>query len=93
LGLGPDPGFPTTHEPLVATGRLVATCILGRRLTTEFVDGPIERLDPWGVQKGFRGKAGFDPVDQGVRDPLVARLVVVTGVGVSGENILQDPLG
>jgi hypothetical protein len=105
VGLGPDPGFPTTHEPLVATGRLVAMCISGRRLISEFVDGvhilalqpllhrPIKRLDPWGVQKGFRGKARFGPVDQGVRGPLVARLVVVTGVGVSGENILQDPLG
>ena len=80
-------------------------CISGRRLISEFIDGvhilalqpllhrPIKRLDPWGVQKGFRGKAGFGPVDQGVRGPPVACLVVVTGVGVSGENILQDPLG
>jgi hypothetical protein len=52
-----------------------------------------QRLDPWGVQKGFRGKTGFGPVDRGVRGPPVARLVVTTGVRVSGDDILQDPLG
>jgi hypothetical protein len=35
--------------------------------------------------------AGFGPADQGVRGPLVACLAVVTRVGASGENILQDP--
>jgi hypothetical protein len=39
VGLGPDPRFPTTHEPLVATGRLVATCISGRHLTSELANG------------------------------------------------------
>jgi hypothetical protein len=89
----------------IAPGRLVATCTSDHRLLSVFVDGVhvlapqpflhrlIKRLDPWGVQKGFRGKAGFGPVDQGVRGPPVAHLTVVTGVGVSGENILQDPLG
>jgi hypothetical protein len=70
------------HEPLaVAPGRLVATCTLYHRLLSTFVDGVhvlalqpllhrlIKRLDPWGVQKGFRGKAGFGPVDQGVQGP------------------------
>jgi hypothetical protein len=41
----------------------------------------------------FVGKAGFGPVDQGIRGPLLARLVVVTRVGVSSENILQGSLG
>jgi hypothetical protein len=38
-------------------------------------------------------KAGFDPVDQGVQGPSVARLAVATGVRVSSDEILQDPLG
>jgi hypothetical protein len=50
-------------------------------------------LDPWGVQRGFQGKAGFGLVEQRVRGPPGARLVVIIEVGVSGENILQDPLG
>jgi hypothetical protein len=53
----------------------------------------IERLDPWGVQKGFWGKAGFGPVGQVARGPLVVRLVAFTGIGVSSEDILQEPLG
>jgi hypothetical protein len=67
------------HGPLVVTPeRLVAMCISGRRLPSVFVGEVhvlmprlflqrlVKILDPWGVQKGFRGKAGFDPVDQGV---------------------------
>jgi hypothetical protein len=70
------------HGPLVVTPeRLVAMCISGRRLPSAFVGGVhvhtpwlflhrlVKILDPWGVQKGFRGKAGFDPIDQGVRGP------------------------
>jgi hypothetical protein len=41
----------------------------------------------------FTGEAGFSPVDQGIWGSLVARLVVVTRVGVSSENILQGSLG
>jgi hypothetical protein len=68
------------HEPLaVVPGCLVATGTSDHRLLSAFVDGvqvlalqpPLHRLikilDPQGVQEGFRGKAGFDPVDQGVR--------------------------
>jgi hypothetical protein len=64
------------HRPLVVTPeRLVAMCISGRRLPSSFVGevhiltlwlflhGLVKILDPWGVQKGFRGKVGFDPVD------------------------------
>jgi hypothetical protein len=64
------------HELLaVAPGRLVAMCTSDHRLLSAFVDGVhvpapqpflhilIKRLDPWGVQEGFRGKANFDPVD------------------------------
>jgi hypothetical protein len=65
------------HGPLVVTPeRLVAMCISGRHLPPAFVGGVhvltprlflhrlVKILDPWGVQKGFRGKAGFSPVDQ-----------------------------
>jgi hypothetical protein len=35
-GLGPDPGFPTMHEPsAIVLGCLVAMCILGCNLTPE----------------------------------------------------------
>jgi hypothetical protein len=70
------------HGPLVVTPeRLVAMCILGHGLPSAFVGEVhvltprlflhrlVKILDPWGVQKGFRGKAGFGPVDQGVRGP------------------------
>jgi hypothetical protein len=39
VGLGPDPGLPTLHGPLVVTPEcLAAMCILGRRLPSAFVD-------------------------------------------------------
>jgi hypothetical protein len=65
------------HDPLaVAPERLVVTCISDRRLPPTLVDEVhvlttqlflhrlIKILDPWGVHKGFREKAGFSPVDQ-----------------------------
>jgi hypothetical protein len=54
---------------------------------------PVGSLDPRGIQKGFRRKACFGSVDRGARDPSGVRLVVFTGVGTSGEDILQVPLG
>jgi hypothetical protein len=54
---------------------------------------PIGSLDPWGIQKGFRRKACFSSVDRGARDPSGVCLDVFTGVGASGEDILQVPLG
>jgi hypothetical protein len=54
---------------------------------------PIGCLDLRGIQKGFRRKACFSSVDWGARGPPGVRLVVFTGVGASGENILQVPLG
>jgi hypothetical protein len=48
---------------------------------------------PVGVRKGLRRKACFSFVDQGTRSPPEVRLVVFTGVGASGEDILQVPLG
>ena len=50
-------------------------------------------LDLRGIQKGFRRKACFSSVDWGARGPPGVRLVVFTGVGASGENILQVPFG
>jgi hypothetical protein len=51
------------------------------------------QLGPVGVRKGLRGKACFSFVDRGTRSPPEVRLVVFTGVGASGEDILQVPLG
>jgi hypothetical protein len=53
---------------------------------------PAGSLDPWGIQKGFRRKACFSSIDRGTRGPPRVRLVVFTGVGASGEDILQVPL-
>jgi hypothetical protein len=59
VGLGPDPGFPSAPDEGALAPHAVAisawTCQRG--------------LDPWGVQKGFWGKAGFGPVDRGARGP------------------------
>jgi hypothetical protein len=46
-----------------------------------------------GVRKGLWRKACFSFVDQGARSSPEVRLVVFTGVGASGEDILQVPLG
>jgi hypothetical protein len=50
-------------------------------------------LGPVGVRKGLQRKACFSFVDRGTRSSPDVRLVVFTGVGASGENILQVPLG
>jgi hypothetical protein len=77
-------------------GSLLALCVrrwsphphaLAAPAQTYQKTGPVESPE------GFPGKAGFGPVDRGVRGPLVVRLVVATRVGVSGDDILQDPLG
>jgi hypothetical protein len=34
-----------------------------------FLDEPIRKLDPWGVQMGFRRKAGFSSVGRGAWGP------------------------
>ena len=86
------------HDHLVvAPKRLVVPCISDRCLPPALVDEIhvltpqlflhrlIKILDLWGAHKGFRG--------EGRPQPLVVRLVVVAGVGVFGEDILQDPLG
>jgi hypothetical protein len=54
---------------------------------------PVGSLDPRGIQRGFRRKACFSSIDWGARGPPGVRLVVFTGVGASGEDILQVPLG
>ena len=69
------------HDPLsAAPERLVVSCISGRRLPSAFIDEVhvltpqlflhrlVKILDPWGAHKGFRGKAGFGPIDQEGRD-------------------------
>jgi hypothetical protein len=69
------------HEPLVvAPKRLVVSCISDHCLPPALVDEVhvlmpqrflhrlIKILDPWGAHKGFRGKAGFGPIDQEGRD-------------------------
>jgi hypothetical protein len=78
--LGLDPGFP----PAFDTGALSLWALL---------PAPVCSPDPWGIQKGLRRKACFSSVDWGTRGPFGVRLVVFTGVGASGEDILQVPLG
>jgi hypothetical protein len=46
-----------------------------------------------GSPEGFPGEGRFGPIGQVARGPLVVRLVAFTGIGVSSEDILQDPLG
>jgi hypothetical protein len=71
------------HEPLVVTlERLVVPCISDCCLPSVLVDEDhvltpqlflhrlINRLDPSGAHKGFRGKAGIDLVDQEERGLL-----------------------
>ena len=82
VGLGPDLGFPSAFD----VGALVFGCGHFCMILSEvWASG--------GEQKGFRGKAGFSPVDRGARGPSGVRLVVSTGVGASSEDILQVPLG
>jgi hypothetical protein len=65
------------HEQLVvAHERLVLPCISGHCLPPALVDEVhvlmpqlflhrlVKILDPWGAHMGFRGKAGFSPIDQ-----------------------------
>jgi hypothetical protein len=82
VGLGPDPGFPSAFD--TGSPRLWLWSLL---------HVPVCSPDPWGVQKGIRRKACFSFVDRGTRSPSEVRLVVFTGVGASGEDILQVPLG
>jgi hypothetical protein len=53
-----------------------------------FLYVPVEGLDPRRIQKGFWRKACFSSVEWGARGPPGVRLVVVTGVGASGEDNL-----
>jgi hypothetical protein len=51
------------------------------------------QLGPVGVRKGLRRKACFSLIDRRTRSSPDVRLVVFTGVGASGEDILQAPSG
>jgi hypothetical protein len=76
VGLSPDPGFPSVFD----TGTLVSGydhfCIY---LSAARTRGRSERAS--------REKACFSSIDRGTRGPSGVRLVVFTGVGVSGEDI------
>jgi hypothetical protein len=77
VGLGPTPGSPSAFD----TGALVFGCGHFRvYLLAAWIRG--------GTQKGFRRKACFSSVGWGAWGPLGVRLVVFTGVGASGEDIL-----
>jgi hypothetical protein len=43
--------------------------------------------------EGFPGEGRLWPRRPGSTGPLVVRLVAFTGIGISSEDILQDPLG
>jgi hypothetical protein len=81
VGLSPDPGSPSVLD----MGALVVAVPL--------LHTPVCGSDPWGVWKGLWRKACFSSADRGTRGPSGVRLVVFIGVGASGEDILQVPLG
>jgi hypothetical protein len=102
----PDPELPTMHEPLaIAPERLVVTCFqitachlcslmmsTSSRRSCFCIDSSKDwtRGEPIRISRERQASAPKTRED-GVTP--VARLDVVTRVGVSSENILQDPLG
>jgi hypothetical protein len=79
VGLSPDPGFPSVFDP----GALVSSCdYFCIYLSVARTHG--------GSGRASRGKACLSSVDRGIQASGV-RLVVFTGVGASGEDILQVP--
>jgi hypothetical protein len=82
VGLGPNPGFPSAFD----TGSL-------HLWLWSLLHVPVCSPDPWGSGRASGEKACFSFVDRGTRGPSEVCLVVFTGVGASGEDILQVPLG
>jgi hypothetical protein len=80
-GLSPNLGFPSAFD----TGALVSGC--------DHFCMYLSAARTRGVRKGLRRKACFSSVGRGTQGPSEVRLVVFTGVGASGEDILQVPLG
>jgi hypothetical protein len=56
--LGPDPGFPSPLDEGVPAF-----------LLWSFLDEPVRKLDPWGIQMGFQRKADFSFVGRGTWGP------------------------
>jgi hypothetical protein len=82
VGLSPDPGFPSVFDP----GALILGC-------DHFCIHLSAARTRAGSGRASGGKACFSSVDRGTRGPSGVRLVVFTGVGASGEDILQVPFG
>jgi hypothetical protein len=82
VGLSPDPGFPSVFDVGVLVSGCDHFCIY---LSAARIHG--------GSGRASGGKACFSSVDRGTRGPSGVRLVVFTGIGASGEDILQVPLG
>jgi hypothetical protein len=82
VGLSLDPGFPSVFD----TGALVSGC-------DHFCVYLSAARTRGGSGRASGGKACFSSVDRGTRGPSRVRLVFFTGVGASGEDIFQVPLG
>jgi hypothetical protein len=82
VGLSPNPGFPSVFD----AGALVSGC-------DHFCIYLSAARTRGGSGRASREKACFSSVDRGTRGPSGVHLVVFTGVGASGEDIFQVPLG
>jgi hypothetical protein len=79
---GPDPGFPSAFNVGALVSGYDHFCIYLPAVRTRGGSG-----------RASGGKACFSSVGRGTRGPSGVRLVVFTGVGASGEDIFQVPLG
>jgi hypothetical protein len=82
VGLSPDPGF----SPVFDAGALVSGC------DHFYIYLSVVRTRE-GSGRASGGKACSSSIDRGTQGPSGVRLIVFTGVGASGEDIFQVPLG
>jgi hypothetical protein len=82
VGLGPDPGFPSVFDVGALVFGYGHFCMI---LSEVWARGESRRVS--GGRQASAPKTG----EHGV--PLGVRLVVSTGLGASGKDVLQAPLG
>jgi hypothetical protein len=82
VGLSHDPGFPSVFDAGALVSGSDHLCIYLSIARTRGGSG-----------RASGGKACSSSVDWGTRGPSRVRLIVFTGVGASGEDIFQVPLG